>query len=338
MLSDACNLIRTLTCRKLLNLVLVRVSCNLSNLLKRPVVWGKPWFVSIEPASVCNLSCPQCPAGKGEISRKNNFMDPGLYSKLLGELSSTTLMLSLYFQGEPLMNRSFPEFVRLASESKIYTQTSTNGHYLTEKICRELVGGGLDRIIVSLDGTSRESYRDYRKGGDFRKVTNGIRVLQRVRQEAGSRKPCIVLQFLVFRHNQDEIREFRKIAGELGADAVRIKTAQVEYPDSMEEWTPGDPQYSRYEKDSSGSWKRRGRIRNRCSRLWQTTVITSDGITVPCCFDKRATYVLGDTERESIEGIWKSRLYQDFRKKVLSERKQVSICTNCTEGFGSAFR
>lgn len=337
MLKDAMNLIRTLTIRKLLNLALARVSCQLSNLLGRPVVWGRPWFVSIEPSSVCNLSCPQCPVGKGEVSRQKKFMDPAFYSGLLGEISSTTLMLSLYFQGEPFMNRNFTEFVRLAAAKRIYTQTSTNGHFLTEKVCRELVEGGLDRIIVSLDGTSRESYEGYRKKGDFGKVTEGIRTLERVRRAAGSGKPYIMVQFLVFRHNQDEIGEIKKLAAGLGADAVRVKTAQVEYPESTDRWTPDGSKYSRYEQDPSGGWKRRGRIRNRCSRLWQTAVITSDGLTVPCCFDKRATYTLGDTRMESIAEIWKNKGYQEFRKRVLSQRKEISICNNCTEGLGKIF-
>ena len=331
------NLIRTLTIRKLLNLALTGVSCRLSGMLRKPLVWGRPWFISFEPASVCNLSCPQCPVGRGEVKRERKLMDPGLYSRLLGEISSTTLMLSLYFQGEPFMHGIFPEFVRLAAARRIYTQTSTNGHFLTEKICRELVDGGLDRIIVSLDGTSPKSYAAYRKDGDLNRVTEGIRRLVRVRRQAGSRKPYILVQFLVFKHNQAEVREIKKFARELGADRVRVKTAQVEYPDSMDQWTPLDPSYSRYEKVASGTWKHRGKIHNRCRRLWQTTVITSDGLTVPCCFDKRATYRLGDTKTESIAKIWKNRDYQDFRKRVLSERKNISICNNCTEGFGGTF-
>jgi radical SAM protein with 4Fe4S-binding SPASM domain len=335
MLPDALNLIRTLTFRKLLNLLVVQLSFHLSDLLRKPIVWGKPWFISIEPASVCTLSCPQCPTGQGEISRKKKFMDPEEYNKLLWELSTTTLILSLYFQGEPLMHREFERFVQQANGKHVYTQTSTNGQLLGEGVCRGLVSGGLDRIIISLDGTDPASYRAYRRGGDFRKVEDGIRTLARVRREAGSRKPFIIVQFLVFRHNRDEIREMKALAQELGADRVRIKSAQVEYPSSAAQWIPDDTRYSRYEKNASGEWIRKGKIRNRCRRLWQTMVITSDGLVVPCCFDKRATYPMGDTGEEGIARIWKNKSYQDFRKQVLASREEIAICTNCTEGFGS---
>ncbi len=337
MLSDAINFVRKLSVRKLLNILSVRISFSLSNLFKRPLVWGMPWFVSIEPASVCNLSCPQCPVGKGDIARNRNFMDLNDYKELLEEISGTTTILSLYFQGEPLMHKNFTEFVRLAAGKKIYTQTSTNAQLMTEKLCRDMVGAGLDRIIISLDGIDQESYGTYRRGGDIQKVTHGIRMLNRVREEAGSKKPLIVVQFLVFRHNRGQVTELKEMANNLGADRIWIKSAQIEYPETADEWIPEGHDHSRYEKDAPGNWKLRGKIRNRCRRLWQTMVVTSDGLVVPCCFDKRATYTMGQAGKKSITRIWKGRDYQDFRKKVLSGRKEIEMCTNCTEGIGRIF-
>ena len=337
MLSDVLNFIGKLSFRKLLNILIVQFSFALSNLLKRPLVWGKPWFVSVESTSVCNLSCPQCPVGIGDISRNKKFMDINDYKLLIEEISGTVAMLSLYFQGEPLMHKEFAEFVRLAKEYNIYTQTSTNGQLLSEDVCRELVEAGLDRIIVSIDGTDQQSYQTYRRGGDLQKVTDGIGILNRVRQEAGSKKPLIIVQFLVFRHNHHQASQVKTIAGQWGADRVWLKSVQVEYPDSADEWIPEEPDHSRYNRNTTGNWVLKRKLRNRCKRLWQTTVITSDGLIVPCCFDKRATYSMGSAGEERIARIWKSRSYQDFRRQVLSNRKEIAICRNCTEGIGRIF-
>ncbi len=334
MLSDALNFLGKMSLLKLWNIMMVRSSYLLSVLLKKPLVWGRPWFVSIEPASVCNLACPQCPTGKGDVKRSKSFMNPGEYRDLLEEISATTAMLSLYFQGEPLMHTQFSGFVRLAADHNIYTQTSTNGQLLGEDVCRGLVDGGLDRIIISLDGTDRESYQTYRRGGDISKVEEGIRTLDRLRREAGSRKPYIIVQFLVFKHNQDQIQEVKKLAKKWGADRVWIKSAQIEYPDRAGDWIPDGFEYSRYEKSPSGEWRLRGRLRNRCIRLWQTTVITSDGFVVPCCFDKLAAYTMGKTGEQDMAQIWKNRSYTEFRRQVLIDRKETVICTNCTEGIG----
>jgi radical SAM protein with 4Fe4S-binding SPASM domain len=335
---DAINFLGKLTFRKVLNFLLVRTSLAVSNLFKIPVVWGKPWFISMETTSVCNLGCPQCPTGQGDIERDRKFMDLGEYRHLLEEISETTLILSLYFQGEPLMQEDFTEFVRLASQKNIYTQTSTSGQLLTEEVCRGLVSAGLDRIIVSLDGTDPDTYRAYRRGGDLNKVLEGIRNLVRIRRQAGSRKPFLIVQFLVFKNNLGQVSGVRDLSRRLGADRTWIKSAQLEYPQAADEWIPEDPGYSRYEKKDPGEWRLRGRLKNRCSRLWQTTVITSDGFVVPCCFDKRAVFRMGNTGEKSLAQTWKNTSYREFRKRVLSARDSVAICTNCTEGIGRVYR
>ena len=337
MLPDAINFIRKLSIRKVWNILKVTLSYALSVFSKHPFVWGNPWFVSLEPASVCNLGCPQCPTGTGNVQREKKFMDIDQYRNILEEIAGTTTILSLYFQGEPLMHKEFGKLVKLASARNIYTQTSTNGQFLTEGVCRGLVDGGLDRIIVSLDGTGQETYQAYRRGGDFQKVENGIRTLSRIRKETGKNNPFLIIQFLVLKHNHEQLSEVKNLAREWGADRVWIKSAQMEYPESAGQWLPEDSRYSRYVRSPSGEWKRKGKLRNRCRRLWQTIVITTDGLIVPCCFDKKAEYPMGKTGEQRIEKFWKSKSYQDFRKKVLSNRKDIVICTNCTESSGKIY-
>jgi MoaA/NifB/PqqE/SkfB family radical SAM enzyme len=248
------------------------------------------------------------------------------------------MMLSLYLQGEPLMQNNFAELVEMAAKRKIYTQTSTNGQLLTEPACRSIVNAGLDRIIVSLDGTDQETYARYRKGGRYAAVEDGIRTLSRVRRESRKSRPLIIVQFLVFNHNRHQAELVKQVAREMGADRVWIKSAQLEYPDTAEDFIPDGGEYGRYEKDSNGEWKRRGRPGNRCRRLWDSMVITSDWIIVPCCFDKHAAYPMGFAGEQDLAAVWKGSSYRDFRKRVYRERGKISICTNCTEGFGRNIR
>jgi len=325
-----------LSIRKVMNIVLVQLSYFMSMLLNKPLVWGKPFFISLEPAAICNLACPQCPTGAGDVKRINSFLDPDTFRDIVDETANTTVILSLYHQGEPLLNWSFADMVKYATERKIYTVTSTNGQLLTEPVCESLVEAGLDRIIISLDGTDQESYNKYRVGGDFDKVIKGIRLLSEARR--ASKKPYIIIQFLVFKHNEKHVAEIRKLGKMLGADRVMIKSAQIEYPESIEEWMPDHKKYRRYRKNPQGDWMLEGRLNNRCRRLWHTTVITTDGLIVPCCFDKLAKYPMGDIGTGSISQIWNNREYNDFRSRVLGDRKGIAICRNCTEGLGRIYR
>lgn len=332
---DFLNFIRSLSVRKILNISLVQLSYFLSVLLKRPIVWGNPFFISLEPTALCNLACPQCPTGKNDVKRGELFLDLDTYKAIVEEMAGTTTILSLYNQGEPLMHESFADMVKYATDRKIYTTTATNGHLLTARLCRNLVEAGLDRIIISLDGTDQETYHKYRIGGDIEKVITGIRLLSEARQ--AKRKPFIIIQFLVFKYNLDQVTGIIKMGKRLGADRVRIKSAQIEYPESMDEWIPSHKKYSRYRRNNRGEWMLAGKLRNRCRRLWHTAVITTDGILVPCCFDKLAKYPMGNMGRGTFRQFWKSREYNDFRKKVLGHRKEIGICTNCTEGIGRIF-
>ena len=66
--------------------------------------------------------------------------------------------------------------------------------------------------------------------------------------------------------------------------------------------------------------------------MWSSSVLTWDGKVVPCCFDKDAKHVLGSIENQDFNAIWNSNEYNSFRKAILTNRNQIEICQNCSEG------
>jgi len=74
-------------------------------------------------------------------------------------------------------------------------------------------------------------------------------------------------------------------------------------------------------------------LRNSCFRMWSSCVVTWDGKVVPCCFDKDATHVMGDLNHQPFEEIWRGKPFDDFRKKILKNRKSIDICTNCSQTY-----
>jgi radical SAM protein with 4Fe4S-binding SPASM domain len=337
MFRESLRFLGKLTLPKVINLLLIRLSYLLSVLLKRPVVWGMPFFISIEPASICNLECPQCPVGKGDIKRQNKLIDDLLYKGLLDKLSPKTLVANLSFQGEPLMNKYFHKLVKIANNKGLFTICSTNGQLLTDEVALKLVQSGLDRIIISVDGIDQESYSKYRRSGYLSNVIRGIRALSDARKETGKKSPRIIVQFLVFKHNQNQVGQIKDLGKMWGADKVRIKSSQIEYQDTATEWLPEKAKYRRYAYDETGELILKRKLRNHCRRIWETSLITTDGIVVPCCFDKRAEFSMGSILESGIESIWKNEDYMNFRKKVLRQRSDITICKNCTEGLGNIF-
>jgi radical SAM protein with 4Fe4S-binding SPASM domain len=230
------------------------------------------------------------------------------------------------------MHPQFLELVRIAKEKKIYTVTSTNAHFLTERKAKETIESGLDRIIISIDGTTQEVYENYRRGGTLTKVIDGAKNLVRYKKELKSKTPHIIIQFLVVKPNEHQIEDIYKLAEDIGVDEVKLKTAQIYDYKEGNELIPSIEKYSRYKKNKEGLYALKNKLLNHCWKLWHSSVITWDGLVVPCCFDKDATHQLGDIKQGTFSEIWNNEKYMNFRKSVLKSRSEIDICTNCTEG------
>jgi radical SAM protein with 4Fe4S-binding SPASM domain len=331
--ADAFNFLSKLTLRKALNVAKIFASYYIAQSTKKPVQWGLPFNISIEPTTSCNLRCPECPSGLRSFTRPTGMLEKNFFSKTVDELHRDLIYLYFYFQGEPYLNPDFLEMVKYASRKKIYTVTSTNAHYLDNDNAKKTIESGLDRIIISIDGTTQETYESYRVGGKLDKVLEGTRNLVRWRKQLQSKTPHIIFQFLVVKPNEHQIEEVERIAKETGVDEVKLKTAQIYDYENGSELMPDNEKYSRYEKTADGTYKIKNDLDNHCWKLWHSTVITWDGKIVPCCFDKDAAHEMGSLQKTSFKEIWHSAPYQNFRSKILQSRKEIDICQNCTEGL-----
>jgi len=299
-----------------------------SSVTGRPVLWGMPLSAGIELTNCCNLACPECVSGSGLMKRGRGYMSRTLFEKFIMESIPGLLHANLYFQGEPMMHPLFFDFIEIAS--KIRLTVSTNGHFLDKDSTERLAASSLSELVISLDGMDSRTYGIYRHNGEFDRVINGIRLLAVALRHSKSTMK-LRLQFLVNRYNESQIPEARKFASEVDA-VLKLKSMQVIDSERTESWLPIQEKFRRYRKENERNVIK-GKLVNRCSRLWISPVVTWDGFVVPCCFDKDAEYILGDLNKTSFRDIWYGEKYQEFRKRLLSNRTGIGICNNCTEGL-----
>ena len=314
--------------KKYINSGLIAASYGLSRLARKPLVWGMPFAAGIELTNNCNLRCPHCTSGSGAMTRQRGYISSELFESVISQLEPWLFRLMFYFQGESMMHPDFFDMLGRAKECG--TVVSTNGHFLTRESCRSMVEADPLRIIVSFDGISRESYSAYRVGGDYDRVREGIVTLAEELKKVG-RSKTLVLQALVNSGNESELGEIRAFGEKTGA-RVSFKSMQLLNAKDGHGILPGSDKYRRY-RISGGRLVMKGRQKNYCRRLWIHPVITWDGRVVPCCFDKDATYIMGDLNRESFKSVWTGDSYMRFRKMVMSNRAGIEICSNCTEGL-----
>lgn len=332
--NDSLNLISKLNFSKVWNATKVWSSYQLSKFTGKPIQWGLPISISFEPTTSCNLRCPECPSGLREFTRPTGMLQKDFFRQTIDDIHKELLYLIFYFQGEPYLNPDFLDMVKYAHDKGIYTATSTNAHYLTDEKARKTVESGLDRLIISIDGTTQDVYEQYRVGGKLEKVLEGARNIVKWKKALNSKTPFVFFQFLVVKPNEHQIEAVKQLGKEIGVDQVRLKTAQVyDYENDPNQLIPSLEKYSRYKKDRKGKMQVKSGLQNHCWKLWHANVITWDGIVVPCCFDKDAMHHLGNLQMQSFKDVWHNANYQQFRRELMSSRKNIDICANCSEGL-----
>ena len=296
-----------------------------------------PTFVSVEPANFCQLRCPECPVGIA--SSPNRLMPLSIFERVLEQVQATAHTMQFYFQGEPLLNKQLPEMIAAAHKAGLYTIVSTNAQSLSQDMANALVQSGLNRIIVSIDGFSEESYQAYRVGGSLHKALEGLQHLAGAKAEFHSRIR-IELQVLRLKTNEHEWDWIKKNYKSLGATHLVFKTAQLYNFEHGHPLMPTDERYSRYKKTADGTYVHKSSPLHStpytlhrafgalCLRLWSGCVITTNGDVLPCCYDKDHKHTLGNIMTQSLVEIFHNQQANALRSHILRSHLP-EMCKNC---------
>ena len=315
--------------RRLFNAIIVYLSYYISLLTKNAIYWGSPPVVMIEPTNICNLQCPLCPSGNGTLKRAKGYMSLDIFKKIIDDIYKTAFMIVLWNQGEPYLNKDFSKMVKYASDRGLFTLVSTNGNI--DYDAEEVVNSGLDSMIISLDGTTQESYNKYRINGKLDKVLEGVKKIVEAKKRLNKTNPLLRWQFLIMKHNEHEIEEIKKLSKELGVDNLELKSIQIYSKEDINTFLPDNQKYRRY-KVSGDNFELKFGIKNRCRRIWTNVVVNWDGEVAICCFDKDGDFRVGNVMDYDLNKLWKNKNITKVRNQILKDRKQIPICRNCLEG------
>jgi len=253
-------------------------------------------------------------------------MSPEVFRRVLAEVKETAWVMQFYFQGEPLLNKDLPQMIREAHDAGLYTIASTNAQAINEELAEALVTSGLNRIIVSMDGLTEESYNAYRIGGSLDKCKEALKWLHEAKIKNQKSKILIELQCLRLKTNEHEWADFKRQYNTLGADRLAFKTAQLyDYADGHP-LMPSNPKYSRYSKGVDGRYHRR-KLSKGCFRVWSGAVITTNGEVLPCCYDKAHAHVYGNIMDTPLRELFCNEKANAFRQAAMQETPQ--ICQEC---------
>jgi MoaA/NifB/PqqE/SkfB family radical SAM enzyme len=335
------------TPRRLWNLLRVEAE----RLAGREVVKGRPYILIVDPLNVCNLKCPLCPTGTGDLPMKPGKMKVDQFKSLIDEVAPHTFKLMMYNWGEPFIHKGILEMIGHAHSRRIATAVSSNLNVLPDGGGEAVVRSGLDDLIVSCDGITPDIYEKYRRGGKLENVTRNLREIADARRRLRSSTPRIEFQFLVFRHNEHQASQVEAFARGLGADFVRLTSPYVDEA-SDEFQTAVNPEFVRsvYAGREKGAPLASHKEDNfhaegdadlcakknppplKCFWPWRSMVINWNGQVDPCCF-KNYRESFGNVFESGFEEVWNGPVYRYSRRWILGTATgapaQSVVCRGC---------
>jgi MoaA/NifB/PqqE/SkfB family radical SAM enzyme len=249
--------------------------------LRLEKIHAKPLKLVIENTNTCMLRCPFCPTGTHQHDRSPGRARRELITNLLAEAGEYLFFIEFFNWGEPLLHKEVLfDWVRQASEKKIVTSVSTNLNMrLSDADIEALIESGLNKLNVSLDGATRETYATYRQNGDFSLALDNVKRIIDMRRKKNMTRPWVVWQFLVFGFNEHERAAASAMAAEIGVDEISFIPPFVDMAaqDGVA-WMPKDPAFvkNRYRPGKQ-------RTAPRCDWHYLSATINWDGGVAPCC-------------------------------------------------------
>ena len=294
---------------------ILRMRLNMA--LRRTTLRNYPVVAYIEPTLACNLRCPACPTGLQLQLRPAATLKPEMFRALVDEIGDYVFHLYMYNWGEPFLHRDTPEMIAYAKAKHMTITLSSNMSVpLTDDYIERVVKSGLDTLVVSLDGTTAETYGRYRRKGEFELVRQNLRRFQDAKQRLGRATPELQWQFLVFRHNEHEIEEARKVYREWGADTLLFAPPELPRDEAEGFEAPTIPEFNRYREGHPIQVKERWVLKQTrpCTWLYGVFVMNPNGQVSPCCATADEKDDFSRYEPQSgFHAAWNSARYRSAR-------------------------
>ena len=296
----------------------------------KPVVHAYPYEVVIDSTNICQLRCPLCSTGGRISSRKRGHMEFDTFKRIMDEVGPHALHIYLHNWGESLLHKEINSFIRYAKNHKVAVSVSTNLSFsLSQDMVDELITSGLDTLVVSVDGVSRETYAKYRIGGNFELVMSNLNLLVERKRALCRKRPFLEWQFLRMKHNIHETNRAKEIAKKIGVDNIAFGVVLLPFGINHKElaasWVPEDEMKTRIRYDLIE--RDMGR---HCWWLWRAVVFNWDGTVSPCCYVDEESAIFGDISKGSFKDIWNNQVYASARKLFSGYMNAGNIvCNRC---------
>jgi hypothetical protein len=160
-----------------------------------------------------------------------------------------------------------------------------------------------------------------------------MRQFVKEKKKLGRKNPFLTWRFLVFRFNEEEKEQAKKIASEIGIDRILFAPPYIDH-ERFPDWIPSDTKYDLYLANNLPSVEQNHNPRKRCDWHYISSAINSDGGVAPCCGTFRKTDDFASIDYESGSGYMSAinnGKFVSVRRRFSGKGKQALdlVCENC---------
>jgi len=282
-----------------------------------------PPYVTFELTSHCNFKCIMCP--HTYMERKQRHMDFNLFKKAVDEIAEYGSAVRFIGLSEPFLHPQIIEAMEYVKSKGLLLHITTNASVINTGHIERILDLGLDSIIFSMQGLTKQEYSFMRGCADYDTVVSNIKKLHSMR--AGSLKPYMKMTTTITERDDAGGIELFKQEHSKYCDEVQITGTTC--------FTRIEKDYAKrgiHEKLGIKQPKRLEKI--RCRAPYYELLVNANGRVSPCCSDSDEVFVIGDIALQSLRQMWDSQLLKAIRK-VLDEGKTslLSNCINCVINY-----
>ncbi len=283
-----------------------------------------PKHIQIETINgMCTARCTMCTWQSW--TRKPAVMNNDIYGCILENFRpyrEHIQYVTLHGWGEPLLDRELAEKIKITKEMGFRgTGFATNCTELDERTSQDLIEAGLDTIICSIDGITKETHESIRVKTDFGKVVSNVENFISIRDKLGGTR--VIVRFIRQELNKQEWPAFfdywsERLNSDLGDEILKF---------DVHNW--GDKLDKYQSKDLNRDLEPDNYV---CEELFEKMMIYSNGNVGLCCADDNDSFGLGSvTDSDPIEIYNGNGIFKRYRKMMLEGKiSELEHCKTCT--------
>jgi radical SAM protein with 4Fe4S-binding SPASM domain len=296
--------------------------------LEEVVPLATPMLMYLEPTNACNIRCSFCPTSDipllKQVGRPMGIMKWELFEKIVADLKEfkqPLKMINFFKDGEPLVNKKYPEMIRVLRDAGVAEKiwSKTNGLLLGKEMNERLAESGLDMLGISVIAPNAEGYKKTADvKANYEKLVEDVTDLFHRKN-----RPQISVKMTNVGFTQADIDKYYKDFEGI-SDFITVDNPHGWSRVDLKDWTLG------HKSDTYDGVPNVPKV--VCPWTLYQMSVNWNGTVQPCNEDWSWVNIVGDASKDSLLDIWNGEDLFNFRIMQLEGRRSESTaCATCSQ-------